>query len=277
MMCYDDWPVDVKARRLTKDPARAAAAPATLWVAPMGQINAKGLRALLARANGGRGMDAEEEGGTGMEGMEGNKEQQGAHQPKKAGSVKPTASMNHSQRPFDRVVAFQPTGWSQGKRLNVNLCKYLGFIVTVVLQHCAYIVPSKGSQSVTSHAAPVNITARRYRASTSSSSSGGSRGRRNGSAARPGRGGGRGAGAATSTSTSMTASAAAGEVDDGAKGFDATIDAGPPPPVVVCGEVVVYSVPYSEHSSFGELVQFVKMFKYELCMCMRYTLWNIIK
>jgi hypothetical protein len=26
-------------------------------------------------------------------------------------------------------------------------------------------------------------------------------------------------------------------------------------------EVVVYSVPYSEHSSFGELVQFVRMFK----------------
>jgi hypothetical protein len=30
---------------------------------------------------------------------------------------------------------------------------------------------------------------------------------------------------------------------------------------VAPNEVVVYSVPYSEHSSFGELVHFVRMFK----------------
>jgi hypothetical protein len=144
MMCYDDWPVDVKARRLTKDPARAAAGPATLWVAPMGQINAKGLRGLLARANGGRGMQAEEgeEGAPASADIDDTNPGYGdgaevagatsTAQPsisssgfppraranltgKTTNSTKATATSG-DRMPFHRVVAFQPTGWSQGER-----------------------------------------------------------------------------------------------------------------------------------------------------------------
>jgi hypothetical protein len=151
MMCYDDWPVDVKARRLTKDPARAAAAPATLWVAPMGQINAKGLRTLLTRANGGRGMQAEdsEDGGASAHtdvvdsSARGSTDAEGAKVGSKAqghllssrtepASIIGTAATHASvdnNRPFHRVVAFQPTGWSQGEKRVFMRRSILIFIV----------------------------------------------------------------------------------------------------------------------------------------------------